>query len=294
MTLLVCLRETGRVLLLADTRISGDVGVKTDSGPKLLSVPIKVSQGSPAPLPSVSGVYGFAYAGSTLSAMSAYALAVTCLQSLVTPEVPRLPSAEAVADLIGRIGTRYIREIGAPFDCFVVGQADQGNAPEAFCLRTVMRDGLATLGTAALDKTRSGFWALGSGAEPFMAYAKAGAPWPSVMASVMAFIDADIDPRVGGHLQAGVCDAEGFSPYLIMKPQSDGDGGEIEGSFLGVSEHDLGLVDGMEVGGDVFGPPSMFREGVSAPHVIAASQGVYRGYWRSPRIDPRTEGDEAS
>lgn len=294
MTLLVCLRETGRVLLLADTRISGDVGIKTDSGPKLLSVPIKVSQGSSNPLPSVSGVYGFAYAGSTLSAMSAYALAVTCLQSLVTPEAPRLPSTEAVADLIARIGTRYIREVGAPFECFVVGPADDGAAPEAYCVRTVMRDGLATLGTAPLDKTRRGFWALGSGAEPFMTFAKAGAPWPSVTASVIAFIDAEIDSRVGGHLQAGVCNTEGFSPYLIMKPQSDGDGGEIDGSFLGVSEHDIGLIDGMEVGADVFGPPSVFREGVSASHAIAGSQGVYRGYWRSPDANPRTQDDEPS
>lgn len=284
MTLLVCHREAGRITLLADTRISGAYGVATDSGPKVLGLSIVVSHGHPKPLPPVTGTYGFAFAGSTLAAMSTFAMVSTCLQSLVTPCVPRLPSVESVADLFRRLGERYAREIAAPFECFIAGPAVDGGEPYAFSIRPILHEGLLTMCISELDRNRRGFWALGSGAEPYMAFAHAHKPWASVIGSVQAFIVAQVDPKVGGSLQAGRCDQDGFSPHMML--EMDAGTRAVKGSFLGIDENDLGLVDGLDLGANVLGEPNIFRDGVFTNRVVVDGDSIYRGFWRANSGEP--------
>ena len=282
MTLLVCHRDDGAVTLLADTRISGQLGALTDTGPKVLTVPVLVSHGSEAPLPPVRATFGFACAGSTLAAMSTYALVSTCLQSLVTPETPRAPSVASVADLFRRIGQRYAREVASPFDCFVVGPGEDGGEPRAFSNMSRIEDGVLVVVSSELDQSRRGLWALGSGAIPYMRFAQEERPWRTIVESVQAFISANVDPKVGGHLQAGTCDADGFAPMMTL--QLDREAMSVTSAFLGVGEDELGLIDGLDLGVNALGPREAFEPGRFTRRPIEGRDGVYVGYWKSPDV----------
>jgi len=282
-TLLVCHREAGRLNLYADTRISGAEGALSETGPKILTLPIRVSHGHPEPLPPVPGAYGFALAGSTLAAMSAFALASNILQSLVTPEPPRLPSVAGVAELLRKLGEHYGRETGLVFEGFVVGPDSEGGEPFGFSIGPAMNENRFTMVTSELDRDRRGLWALGSGAAPYMEFAQAHRPWPAVLNSVRAFIAANVDPKVGGHLQVGRCEADGFSPHMMLEPGTDG---LVTASFLGVRDDEIGLVDGLDLGVDAMGPPSAFCDGAFSRQEVRGAEGTYRGFWRAPAEEP--------
>jgi hypothetical protein len=280
MTLLVCHREDGIVTLLADTRISGAVGALTDIGPKILTVPIIVSQGVEAPLPPVRATYGFGFAGSTLVAMSTYGLVASCLQSLVSPHPPRLPAASEVAQLFARVGTRYMREIQATFEGFVVGPPEGDLEPQAFSLMPSSVSGQIALESQRLDPARRGLWALGSGARPYMAWAQERrGRWQTIIETVDAFIQANIDPKVGGHLQCGRCDADGFSQFMTLSVDTESE--TVRSAFLGVDEDELGLVDGLDMGTNAIGPRRAFRSGAFSARLLREPEATYVGYWRS-------------
>lgn len=288
MTLLVCHREEGAVTLLADTRISGSVGTLTDIGPKILSVPVVVSQGAEEPLPAARAMFGFAFAGSTLAAMSTYGLAASCLQSLLTPETPRIPAALEVARLFARVGTRYMRDLQTTFEGFLVGPPDSDGQPRAFSLTPILDDGCVALHCEELDTARRGLWALGSGARPYMTWAQSRrGRWETIIETVDAFIRANVDQKVGGHLQCGRCDAEGFAPYMTL--QADAANQTVTSSFLGVVEDDLGLVDGLDMGCAAIGPRAAFQPGMHGARKLTAGDAVYLGYWRSS--EALDEGD---
>lgn len=282
MTLLVCHRDTGVVTLLADTRISGQIGALTDIGPKVMSVPVVVASGSAAEAPTVRTNFGFAFAGSTLAAMSTYALAATCLQTLITPEAPRPPAGREVAELFRRLGERYMREVQSTFEAFVIGPPDiEGGEPCAFNLSPQVIEGRIAMVCNELDPTRRGLWALGSGARPYMAWAQERrGKWRTIIETVDAFIQANIDPKVGGHVQAGRCDADGFRPHMNLSVGADGH--TVTAAFLGVDEHELGLVDGLDIGADAIGPRSAFQPGAHGPRLLDGDEAAYLAYWNSP------------
>jgi hypothetical protein len=104
------------LMAIADTRISREAeNVLTEHGPKLLPTAIVCRQ------PGASGfsnkeVYradiGFAYSGSTLSALATHALANTMLSNLVSSPGTPPPSIEEVALAIGGVSADYMREVG--------------------------------------------------------------------------------------------------------------------------------------------------------------------------------------
>jgi len=100
----------------SDSRIScGDVTM-TDSGPKILPVPVICHKAQGGPHYSLSHTYsfGFAFAGSTLSAISTHALVTACTQNLATAEdIPTPPRLAKIADLFRAVGEHYISEISA-------------------------------------------------------------------------------------------------------------------------------------------------------------------------------------
>jgi len=284
MTLLVCHRDAAMVTLLADTRISGGLGALTDMGPKIMSVPVVTAHGSEMPEPTARATFGFAYSGSTLAAMSTYALATTCLQTLVTPETPRLPTVAAVVDLFARLGERYIREVHSLFDCFIVGPADDGGEPIAYSITARILDGHLTITPLELDRTRRGLWALGSGASAYMTFAQSRrGQWRTIVESVEAFIRSGMEPTVGGHLQSGRCDSEGFQPFMTLSV--DPANGAVSAALLGLSDEELGFVDGLDIGVQALGPRSAFRPGAFARRPIEGQDATYVGYWRSAEYE---------
>jgi hypothetical protein len=105
------------VMAVADTRISQtDRGVLTEHGPKLLPLTIVCRQPNPGGGFFDQEVHradiGFAYSGSTLSALAAHALANILLSNLVSNPGTPPPSTAEVAIAIGGISADYMREVG--------------------------------------------------------------------------------------------------------------------------------------------------------------------------------------
>jgi hypothetical protein len=104
---------------VADTRISkpgssGGMTIMTDSGAKLLALPIRChrftgdlsGQRAPHYLSSI----GYAFAGDILPATMTFATATTFLQSLTTSGSGNPPPLSAIADMIRRVAERFSRE----------------------------------------------------------------------------------------------------------------------------------------------------------------------------------------
>jgi hypothetical protein len=116
MTLVAVWRHApGRIHAIADTRISG-IGdsVFTDHGPKIL--PLTMVCRVPGPSHFIDkevfrAEFGFAYAGSTLSALSTHALANILCSNLGGLPAP-VPSLDQIAYAVGTIAYRYMKEIG--------------------------------------------------------------------------------------------------------------------------------------------------------------------------------------
>jgi hypothetical protein len=150
MTLVAVWQAGPRIQAVADTRLIRETGnILTEHGPKLL--PLVVSCRQPGP----SGEFdrevsrttvGFAYSGSTLTALSTHALATTLFGNLIAvPNTPP-PALEEIAVAISGIATRYIREVGvltgpsAFFDAIIFGQCPRTATLRAFQLQGVLQD----------------------------------------------------------------------------------------------------------------------------------------------------------
>ena len=102
-------------MAVADTRIVRSAGnVLTEHGPKILPITVDCKQ------PGDDGFFnrqvhradiGFAYSGSTLSALAAHALSTTLLSKLIgAPGAPPPPLSE-VAAFVGGASAEYMREV---------------------------------------------------------------------------------------------------------------------------------------------------------------------------------------
>lgn len=145
-----------RVHAVADTRISRDAeNVLTDHGPKIL--PLTVVCKTPGP----SGFfdqetyrieYGFAFAGATLPAFSAHALANVLCGNLVGYPETASPSMEDAARLVGAISLHYIKETGQLgglkggfFESILFGHCPCQKRPLAFKFIPSIETGAVTL-----------------------------------------------------------------------------------------------------------------------------------------------------
>ena len=125
------------VWVVADTRISGSVGVLSDSGAKIFPLSIVCMQPDSAGefVPISSFALGFAYSGSTLAALMTYTLANTCLGNLIGAAGAALPTIGDIADFVRRLGERYCREIQAGFEAVIVGWCPSSKKYRAFVLK---------------------------------------------------------------------------------------------------------------------------------------------------------------
>jgi hypothetical protein len=102
-------------MAIADTPIIRTAGnVLTEHGPKLLPISVVCKQ------PGASGFFdkevyrsdiGFAYSGSTLSALAAHALSTTLLSNLIGAPGAPPPSLAEIAYFIGSASEKYMHEV---------------------------------------------------------------------------------------------------------------------------------------------------------------------------------------
>ena len=111
----VWLHNQNRIHAIADTRFSHERGVATEHGPKLL--PLHVLCRKPGPdgffnAEHFRTEFGFAYCGSTLSALSAYTLADIVCSNLIGTKEFAPPAMDDVAGVVGSISLHYMQEVG--------------------------------------------------------------------------------------------------------------------------------------------------------------------------------------
>jgi hypothetical protein len=145
LTLVAVWKAEDRLMAIADTRIVRTANnVLTEHGPKLLPITVVCRQ------PGASGFFdrevyrsdiGFAYSGSTLSALAAHALSNTLLSKLIgNPDAPP-PVLNEVAHFIGGASAEYMREVcqlagkDGQFSAIVFGWCPQHRALRVFELK---------------------------------------------------------------------------------------------------------------------------------------------------------------
>ncbi|MDB5470046.1 MAG: hypothetical protein JWR84_1606 [Caulobacter sp.] len=246
MTLVVChYPDDGedQIQVWADTRISGPVGTLTDHGPKLFQIPISV-RSLTKKLSSARALYGFAYAGSSLAAISTHAVALSCLGSLSAKGTARAPSVWDVAGLYQRLLQRFCREIATGADFYVFGFCARSNRYRIIRGFSNVEAGLGlTVSLLEMDLERGRFWAMGSGDQRFAKFVEERRG--SVGDKIQAFVATEVDPSVGGYVQSACCDRFGVSLPLVAVPTGPKTMGT---SFVGIDTTEIGAVGDLDVG----------------------------------------------
>lgn len=252
----------------SDSRISrGDV-TTTDSGPKVLPVPIVChkAQGGPKYARSHTHSYGFAFAGSTLSAVSTHALVTACTQNLATAEDLRTPpSLERVAELFRTVGEHCISDMSARatgatnpeaffFEAFIYGFCPVTNAYGAFGIAPNIQGPTLRVLKASMRIAPGIFHPMGSGADAFVELnneINKTHKNPGVVVTLREMLKRQAVPTVGGHFQIGVAHRAGFSLRPILNTQ-----GELNRTvtFLGWNVDSIGSLDGYRIGYEAFTP----------------------------------------
>jgi hypothetical protein len=151
MTLVAVWRTQNRLMAIADTRITRSAGnVLTEHGPKILPMSIVCRE------PDVTGdlnrisfhtKIGFAYSGSTLSALSAHALADTLMSNLVSLANTPPPSLQNIAQFFRNIAAEYMREVAqladrsGLFSALIFGFCHRTKKFQGFEVRPLMEGG---------------------------------------------------------------------------------------------------------------------------------------------------------
>lgn len=127
--------HVGDVWLAADTRISSETPtgtrtVSTDAALKILPITLELYQereDGPGTIIAYTGELAYAWAGSMLPATATYAMVSSYLKRLTGPAFTELPTMDALADMVNRIGATYAADTRQPFEAFLVGTSPQSN-----------------------------------------------------------------------------------------------------------------------------------------------------------------------
>jgi hypothetical protein len=115
-TLVAVWNAEDRIYAIADTRIIRSAGnILTEHGPKILPLSVVCKQpGTAGWFDKVvfAGSVGFAYSGSTLSALATHALADVFTSHLIGNPGSQLPSLQDIAIAVGKIARQYMQDVG--------------------------------------------------------------------------------------------------------------------------------------------------------------------------------------
>lgn len=252
----------GELWCAADTRISGGSRIMTDSGPKIFPIPVVCHENLKGTKWRVSKrhSFGFAFAGSTLSAMSTHAIASACTQNFAQKKGYNKPiSVESVANLYAEIGNQQVIEmssrLGAAeiqvqyfFDAFVFGFCPTENRFMAFVIVSSTAGGEFHFNVAEFVIGPGRYLPIGSGEAAFVSLMDElkDEPDAGVISTLREMVARGVQPDVGGHLQIGVSTKQGFKVVPVLDT-SNGPG-EAFVSFLGWDATSYKGLDGYSIG----------------------------------------------
>jgi hypothetical protein len=257
----------GQLWVAADTRISGGPGVITDHGPKIFQVPIVCRKIGATDETSrlYRANYGFAFSGSTLSALGTHALASACCQNLAANRKIDPPSVEDVAFLYRKLAEIQIREMCSRahasrwqqffFWAFIFGFCLLKKKYQLWVLESHLTPNGFEVILGELPPIPKIYYPMGSGKDQFirmMDLETASGSGMGALHVLNKMIAGDVEPSVGGHTQVATVNSRGVEipPVLVLgdKPYSGNT------TFLGVAADLLGKVGGFSIGYNAVGP----------------------------------------
>lgn len=255
----------------SDSRITLGSVIATDSGPKVLPVPVicHKSDGGHSYSRSHSHSFGFAFAGSSLAAISTHALVTACTQNLApatekNPEAP--PSLESVAELFRTVAEHYISDLSSRatgssnreaffFYAFIYGFCPVKKAFEAFGIAPNIQGPTLKVLRASMRISPGYFHPMGSGAESFVKLneeVNRTHKNPGVIVTLREMLKRETVPTVGGHFQVGVARRSGFELRPILNLREGPLNRTV--TFLGWNVDSIGPIDGYRIGYEAFSP----------------------------------------
>lgn len=237
---------------IADTRIRVGDATATDSGAKILPVPVAAyaPAGNARFAKSEDHTFGFAFAGSTLAAINTHALATACSQSLTKkdgaqPDPPPI-CMEELAELFRQSAEHYILDMSSRlatpnqpigkffFQAALFGFCPRSQAFKAFAISPNTAGETVKVIMAHMQVDHGGFHPFGSGFENYlrvMEELRKSNQDSNVVATMLELIRREERDDVGGHIQIGIADRNGFSliPVLTRSGQAHFFGVNIEG-----------------------------------------------------------------
>ena len=253
-------QKFNQVWSAADLRVSqGDV-VASDNAPKILPIRVVTHRqvGASRWATDETSQLGFAYAGSTLTAISSYALGNACCQSLAKAAVaPAFPAISDIAEIFRKAGEHYIRDVSSrligtqvPSDAYffaahVFGWCRKENKFKLSLLLPTLDNGKFSMQRHDLDLIPGRIYPIGSGAEDLLkisaeldATGKGGTIY-----ALREMLKRNPKRDVGGYFQCGLATGDG---NFHLMPILNLDGGPLDHqlTLLGVKLDDLVKMDG--------------------------------------------------
>lgn len=243
MTLVMAWREQAieRVWIVTDSRLSnrgaqGTVRL-TDAAAKLLSVPVVLRRPTPMSVlgtPVITTDLAFAYAGSSLIAMQAYAAVLPLWSHLQTSGPERLPSVRDFAEHLGTFVAAYTASLSSAYNspqpslCALIGYDAALGTLDGWMIEAGHGDHGAHMSLRQMCLGPGEIEIFGSGAsrardELAERYSSRGLNWHrEPLEMIRAHLNADQAADVRGGVQLGYVQPEGFQLLFDAQPITPG------------------------------------------------------------------------
>lgn len=242
MTLVMAWREHDmeRIWLVSDSRLSGPGQhgrtQLTDNGAKLLVAPRVLRRQTPMNVlgvPILSSDVAFAYAGSSLVALQAYAAILPLWAHLQTTGQEMLPSMRACAENLAIFVRAYATSVSGAAgrlqscECAIIGFDTLSQSVEGWRVSTDIRDGAVEADIRPMAIGPGEIELMGSGAGAGRAILerdcpREGAFWGrEPLAMIRAHLGED-HSDVGGGVQIGYANEAGFQLSYDVQPAEQG------------------------------------------------------------------------
>lgn len=209
-----------KIIAYSDSRVSG-TSKYTDSASKLFSLPIRVTDVSRQNV-LLSTSFGFAYAGSTLSAFSTYSFCASALLGLFTSKEEPPPSLAKIVKFVGYSSKDYIREIAETSggnscaEIAVFGYCPIESSRQVFLCKPIFENGEFNMVFGEVDSSpgMANFLGETSAQHAYIELNRTLGVDPG--ATLQSLIESERFPSVGGSVQVLSVDRDGATPLPTL------------------------------------------------------------------------------
>jgi hypothetical protein len=192
--------------------------------------------------------------------MSTHSIASTCTQNLLYKKGSELPvSIESIAELYKAVAQNQVVEmssrIGALdnlqtylFDCLIFGYCPRYESYKAYYLKQSVGAAGFQIEIVEFITAPGNYLPIGSGEKGFvrLMHELRGHPEAGVLTTLKEMVGGEMQADVGGYLQIGCSDKQGFKIMPIMNTGDEP--GKAFISFLGMDATSDVVVDGFTIG----------------------------------------------